>query len=72
MYDINERIEFLEDKVKGLKKELRRIKTSIHRLGKLGLGTPNELLVKKEDVEVILKEYKQELKELKKVAELIK
>ena len=72
MNDMNERIELLEDNVKGLKKELRRIKTSIHRLGKLGLGTPKELLVKKEDVEVKLKQYKQELKTLKKVAELIK
>ena len=62
----------LEYRVTEFKKELRRIKTSINRLGKLGLDTPNELLVKKEDVEVILKEYKQELKELKKVAVLIK
>ena len=75
MYDLNElngRIELLEDNVKGLKKELRRIKTSIFRLGKLGLGTPNELLLKKEDVEIILKERKQELKLQKKIAELIK
>ena len=72
MNDLKERIELLEDNVKGLKKELRRIKTSIHRLGKLGLGTPNELLIKKEDVESNLKEFKQELKALKKVAELIK
>ena len=72
MYDMNGRIELLEDNVKGLKKELRRIKTTINRLGKLGLGTPNELLLKKENIEVELKERKEELKALKKVAELLK
>ena len=72
MNDMNERIELLEDNVKGLKKELRRIKTTINRLGKLGLGTPKELLLKKEDVDSKLKEFKQELKALKKVAELLK
>ena len=71
MYNMNERIKKLEDNVKGLKKELRRIKTTINRLGKLGLGTPNELLLKKEDVEGNLKQYKEELKALKKVVELI-
>ena len=72
MNDMNERIDLLEDNVKGLKKELRRIKTTINRLGKLGLGTPKELLLKKEDVDSKLKEFKQELKALKKVAELLK
>ena len=72
MNDMNERIELLEDNVKGLKKEIRRIKTTINRLGKLGLGTPKELLLKKEDVDSKLKEFKQELKALKKVAELLK
>ena len=62
----------LEYRVTEFKKELRRIKTSINRLGKLGLDTPNELLVKKEDVEGKLKQYKEELKALKKVAKLIK
>ena len=62
----------LEYRVTEFKKELRRIKTSINRLGKLGLVTPNELLVKKEDVEGKLKQYKEELKALKKVAKLIK
>ena len=62
----------LEYRVKEFKKELRRIKTSINRLGKLGLDTPNELLVKKEDVEGKLKQYKEEFKALKKVAKLIK
>ena len=72
MNDMNERIELLEDNVKGLKKELRRIKTTINRLGKLGLETPKELLLKKEDVDSKLKEFKQELKALKKVSELLK
>ena len=62
----------LEYRVTEFKKELRRIKTSINRLGKLGLDTPNELLVKKEDVEGKLKQYKEEFKALKKVAKLIK
>ena len=62
----------LEYRVTEFKKELRRIKTTINRLGKLGLDTPNELLVKKEDVEGKLKQYKEEFKALKKVAKLIK
>ena len=62
----------LEYRVIEFKKELRRIKTSINRLGKLGLDIPNELLVKKEDVEGKLKQYKEEFKALKKVAKLIK
>ena len=72
MNDLNIKILDLEYAVKNYKKELRRIKTTIHRLGKLGLGTPSELLIKKEDIEVELKERKQELKALKKVAELLK
>ena len=72
MNDLNLKIVELEYGVKNYKKELRRIKTTIHRLGKLGLGTPNELLIKKEDIEVNLKQLKEELKALKKVAELIK
>ena len=72
MNDLNLKIVELEYGVKNYKKELRRIKTTIHRLGKLGLGTPNELLIKKEDIEVNLKQLKEELKALKKVAELLK
>ena len=72
MDDMKERIEFLEENVKGLKKELRRIKSTINKVEKLGLSIPSELLFKKEDVEIILKERKQELKLQKKIAELIK
>ena len=72
MNGIDERIQFLEDNVKGLKKELRRLKTAINRLEKLELSIPNEILVKKDITENVLKENKQELKALKKVAELIK
>ena len=71
MTDLQLRIVDLEYTVNNYKKELRRIKTTIHRLGKLGLGTPNELLIKKENIEVELKERKQELKAFKKVAKLI-
>ena len=72
MNNMNERIEKLEDNIKGLKKELRRLKSAINRLEKLELIIPNEVLVKKDIIENVLKENKQELKALKKVAELIK
>ena len=72
MNNMNERIEKLEDNIKGLKKELRRLKSAINRLEKLELFIPNEVLVKKDIIENVLKENKQELKALKKVAELIK
>ena len=71
MNGIDERIQFLEDNVKGLKKVLRRLKTAINRLEKLELNIPNEIIVKKETLEVELKELKQDLKALKKVAELL-
>ena len=66
------KIQDLEYSVAELKKELRRIKTAINKLEKLGLSIPSELLFKKEDVEVNLKQNKQELKTLKKVEKLIK
>ena len=72
MDDMKERIEFLEENVKGLKKELRRINSTINKVEKLGLTVPNELIYKKDDVEDYLKDYKKELKTLKKVVELIK
>ena len=72
MNDITIRIKDLEDGVAELKKELRRIKSTINKLEKLALIPPTELLVKKEEVEVNLKEFKQELKLLKKVIELTK
>ena len=72
MNNMNERIEKLEDNIKGLKKELRRLKSAINRLEKLELIIPNEVLVKKDIIENVLKENKQELKALKKVSELIK
>ena len=72
MNDLQLKILDLECAVKNYKKELRRIKTAINKLEKLGLSIPSELLFKKEDIEVILKQNKQELKALKKVEKLIK
>ena len=72
MNEILLKIQDLEYTVAELKKELRRIKSTINKVEKLGLSIPSELLFKKEDVEIILKERKQELKLQKKIAELIK
>ena len=72
MNELQLKIQDLEYTVAELKKELRRIKTTINKVEKLGLSIPSELLFKKEDVEIILKERKQELKLQKKIAELIK
>ena len=71
MEDIENRIDYLESKVKEYKNELRRIKTTINKVEKLGLLVPNELVIKKDIVEVDLKEFKQELKLYKKINELI-
>ena len=71
MNELQLKIQDLEYTVTELKKELRRIKSAINKLEKLGLVPPSEILFKKEDVECILKERKQELKALKKVAKLI-
>lgn len=72
MSELQTKIQYLEYSVSDLKKELRRIKTAISKVEKLGLTPPTEILIKKENVEVNLKEFKKELKALKKVAELIK
>ena len=72
MNELQLKIKDLEYTVVELKKELRRIKTTINKVEKLGLSIPSELLFKKEDVEIILKERKQELKLQKKIAEIIK
>ena len=72
MNELQLKIQDLEYTVAELKKELRRIKSTINKVEKLGLSIPSELLFKKEDVEIILKERKQELKLQKKIAELIK
>ena len=72
MNEVDGRIEILEDNVKGLKNELRRIKSAINKVEKLGLIPPTEIMIKKENIEVNLKEFKKELKALKKVAELLK
>ena len=72
MNELQLKIQDLEYTVTELKKELRRIKSAINKVEKIGLTTPSEILFKKEDVECILKERKQELKALKKVAKLIK
>ena len=71
MSDIENRIEYLESKVKEYKNELRRIKSTINKLEKIGLSIPTEIIIKKENIEVELKERKEELKALKKVAKLI-
>ena len=72
MCEYKERIEFLENIVNERKRELRRIKTTINKVEKLGLIPPTELLIKKEEIEVELKEFKQELKIYKKIDEIIK
>ena len=72
MDELQLKIQDLEYTVAELKKELRRIKSTINKVEKLGLSIPSELLFKKEDVEIILKERKQELKLQKKIAEIIK
>ena len=72
MNEMNERIKDLEYTVAELKKELRRIKSAIKKVEKLSLIPPTEIIVKKENIEIELKERKEELKALKKVAKLIK
>ena len=72
MNELQLKIQDLEYTVAELKKELRRIKSTINKVEKLGLSIPSELLFKKEDVENILKERKQELKIQKKIVKLIK
>ena len=72
MNELELKIQVLENRVTELKKELRRIKSVINKFDKLGLVPPPEILFKKEDVESTLKERKEELKALKKVAKLIK
>ena len=71
MNDIENRIEYLESKVKEYKNELRRLNTTINKVEKLGLLVPYELVIKKDIVESDLKEFKQELKLYKKINELI-
>ena len=71
MNELQLKIQDLEYTVAELKKELRRIKSAINKVEKIGLTTPSEILFKKEDIESILKERKQELKALKKVAKLL-
>ena len=72
MNELNEKINLLEETVAELKKQLRRIKSAINKLEKLSLTPPTEIIVKEYNIEVELKERKQELKALKKVAELLK
>ena len=71
MNELQLKIQDLEYTVVELKKEIRRIKTAINKVEKIGLRPPSEILFKKEDVESILKERKEELKALKKVAKLL-
>ena len=71
MNDLEARIQLLEETVSSLKKELRRLKTTVNKLEKLGIIPPTEIIVKKENIEVELKKQKQELKALKKVVQLL-
>ena len=71
MNDIENRIGYLESKVKEYKNELRRVKSTVNKLEKLRLSIPSELLFKKGNIEVELKDFKQELKALKKVVQLL-
>ena len=72
MNELDERIKFLEETVANLKKKLRRIKSTVNKVEKLGLISPTELLIKKENIEVELEVFIKELKTFKKVVELIK
>ena len=72
MNELQLKIQDLEYTVAELKKELRRIKSAINKVEKLALITPTEIIIKKENIEVELKERKEELKALKKVVKLIK
>ena len=72
MNKLEERINLLEETVTTLKKELRRIKSTVNKVEKLGLIPPTELLIKKENIEVKLKESREELKLYKKIDEIIK
>ena len=72
MNELQYKIQDLEYTIPEQKKEIRRIKSAISKVEKLGLTPPSELLLKKEYLEVELKKFKQELKALKKVAELLK
>ena len=72
MNELQLKIQDLEYTVTELKKELRRIKSAINKVEKLALIPPTEIIIKKENIEVELKERKEELKALKKVVKLIK
>ena len=72
MSELQLNIQYLENTVAELQKELRRVKSAINKLEKLSLIPPTEIILKKENIEVELKDYKQELKALKKVAKLLK
>ena len=72
MSELQLKIQDLEYTVTKIKKELRRIKSAIKKVEKLGLLPPTEIIIKKETIEVELKELKQDLKALKKVDELLK
>ena len=71
MNELQLKIQDLEYTVTELKKELRRIKSAINKVEKIGLTTPTEIIVKKENIEIELKERKEELKALKKVVKLL-
>ena len=64
MNELQLKIQDLEYTVAELKKELRRIKSAINKVEKLALIPPTEIIIKKENLEVELKERKEELKAL--------
>ena len=68
MNELQLKIQDLEYTVTELKKELRRIKSAINKLEKLSLIPPTEIILKKENIEVDLKDRKQDLKAVIKVA----
>ena len=70
MNELQLKIQDLEYTVAELKKELRRIKSAINKAEKLGLIIPTEIIVKKENIKVELKEHKQELKAFKNISKL--
>ena len=72
MNELQLKIQDLEYAVTNYKKELRRIKSAINKVEKLSLIPPTEIIIKKENIEIELKDRKEELKALKKVAKLIK
>ena len=71
MDELQLKIQDLEYTVAELKKVIRRIKSAINKVEKIGLVPPTEIMNKKEYLEAELKECKEQLKALKKVEKLL-